>query len=83
MVTPRSEWTHWHLTPRGWERGSTKSDFQLPREVTAPSDRVMTCLYREDTRSPMEVSTKVLWQHPDAALLKQCLEKYGTAPGKV
>ena len=35
------EWTEWHLTPRGWERGSERTDGPDVEFKEPPADRVL------------------------------------------
>jgi len=45
-MSASNEWTEWHLTPRGWERGTEKEDFRrIDRE--RPTDRVWTTKWIE------------------------------------
>jgi hypothetical protein len=46
-----NQWTEWHLTPRGWTSGSSKTD-GLSAWVDPPRDRVKTCVYKELVSSP-------------------------------
>ncbi|MFA6145484.1 MAG: hypothetical protein WC691_11865 [Sulfuricurvum sp.] len=46
MYTTRGEYTEWHLTPHGWERGTEVTDSSRNYK-DAPNDRVMTCKYSE------------------------------------
>jgi hypothetical protein len=43
IIVDTTEWTEWHLTPAGWVRGSSVTEFgRLSRSV--PPDRVKTCV---------------------------------------
>lgn len=75
-----SSWTHWHLTPRGWERGSSKPGEGIPAEIPTPNDCVLTWLYRQDGIYPQRPVLRELWRSPDAALVERLLAKYGPAP---
>jgi hypothetical protein len=41
------EWTEWHLTPNGWERGTTHRDFSGTTERPDPPGSVAVYEYRE------------------------------------
>src|SRR5690242_211662 len=81
-----SEWTTWHLTPRGWERGNEKTDYGKPVDRPTPSDCVLTVTYHEDVGAigaRMDRSTKENWRSPDVALVKTLLKKFGEAPSSL
>ena len=40
------EWTEWHLTPAGWVRGSSATEFGRQTRA-APPDRVKTCVLQQ------------------------------------
>lgn len=85
-MTQSSEWTEWHLTPRGWERGSELEDFNYLIERQAPVDSVMTVKYSEVMRtpsSPVEEITHTLWQHSDQQLVSSLLGQHGPAPARL
>lgn len=44
------EWAEWHLTPRGWELGSTRRSKSGNQWATEPPDRVLTFVYSETRR---------------------------------
>ena len=76
-------WAEWHLTPHGWERGSTR---RLPDTVlhrATPPDRVMTCLYRKGLASiyaSSDEETSTLWVAPDSDLAAELIERFGSCP---
>jgi hypothetical protein len=43
----RKEWTEWHLTPRGWEKGATRVHGQGNTWVEEPLDRALSSVYQE------------------------------------
>ena len=80
------EWTEWHLTPAGWQRGSEKVDGPPATIVEPPADRVQTVEYQEELASSfssLHKTTSVLWQTDDIALLDELLAKYGEAPHRL
>ena len=38
----RKEWTEWHLTPRGWEQGSTRREGRGNEWRDEPADRLLS-----------------------------------------
>jgi hypothetical protein len=81
-MSASNEWTEWHLTPAGWQRGTEKEDFRrVDREP--PVDRVLTVIYKEflsSTFSPMEKSSEIEWRSHDEATIAALTAKYGMAP---
>jgi hypothetical protein len=81
-MSASNEWTEWHLTPVGWQRGTEKEDFRrVDREP--PVDRVLTVVYKEfmsSTFSPMEKSSEIDWRSPDEVTIAALTAKYGPAP---
>jgi hypothetical protein len=78
-----NEWTEWHLTPRGWEEGSSRLDSVGITHVEPPPDRVLTCQYQELLSSPYagwEVNVTEEWRSGDEALIQQLLSQYGQCP---
>jgi hypothetical protein len=79
-----NEWTEWHLTPRGWERGNEKrEDSPLEKKVEAPIDRILTCRYHENLSTNsvwMQKHTNDVWKISDQKILAQMLEKFGNCP---
>lgn len=75
------EWAVWHLTPNGWVRGSYKNEFEGSKDVVAPKDRVLTCLYKECLAD--EWSTEVdetFRQDGKDKDISSFLEKFGPSP---
>jgi hypothetical protein len=81
-MSASNEWTEWHLTPRGWERGTEKEDFRrIDREP--PADRVQTVLYRErlsSSFSSLDVSLDVEWECANKAMIEALTQQFGPAP---
>ncbi|MDB4949958.1 MAG: hypothetical protein JWM27_2607 [Gemmatimonadetes bacterium] len=42
-IVETSQWTEWHLTPAGWVRGSSVTEFGR-QSRSVPGDRVKTCV---------------------------------------
>lgn len=76
-----NEWTHWHLTPRGWERGSTRRDYEGIVERPDPEGSVMLCIYSEEiaTTHSMAIEKKLetIRTPGDAEVVAILLKKYG------
>lgn len=78
-----NEWTEWHLTPKGWERGSEKEDFAGLVERPRPLECVMTVVNGEkisSSYSGLERSSDVLWRSGDTLAVETLLAQYGNAP---
>ncbi len=55
-MTVRKEWTEWHLTPRGWERGATRVHGQGNTWVEEPTRPLLSCVYQElESGDPPEI----------------------------
>lgn len=79
------EWNEWHLTPRGWEAGSSCVDFAGVTEVPPPADRVLTKRHVEHLSSAfskMDVYWEDTWRGPDEAAVAQLLAQYGDVAKK-
>jgi hypothetical protein len=94
----RKEWTEWHLTPRGWEQGSTRREGRGNDWRDEPTDRLLSYQHIEihgstDPSSPSQpkisipkISTEETWRTKDPAALEQlatALAKYGAAPSRL
>ena len=77
------EYTDWHLTPRGWERGTEQVDCGKTTEVEPPPDRVLTVRWLEEQTAPdafMQESSDELWRSTDEQAIKELIEYFGTPP---
>jgi hypothetical protein len=94
----RKEWTEWHLTPRGWEQGSTRREGRGNEWRDEPADRLLSFQHIEihgsagqpPTIAPKvstpKISTEETWRTKDPAALQQldaALARYGTAPSRL
>lgn len=81
-MSASDEWTMWHLTPRGWEKGDSETDFNsFDRPI--PDDRVQTVEYRElvaSSSSGLQVTNDEIWSNKDGAAIKALTRKFGDAP---
>lgn len=77
-----NEWFEYHLTPRGWEMGSSKTDFA--REVKAPpSDRVLTIRFSEYLSSSFSTPNRgssEIWRSPDEVHVAELVQRFGPEP---
>jgi hypothetical protein len=78
-----NEWWEYHLTPRGWEDGSSKLDSGGGERKDPPPDRVLTIRvseYMSSTFSPLERGESEEWRSSDSALVASLIEQYGARP---
>ncbi|MFL6426683.1 MAG: hypothetical protein ACJ71S_00455 [Acidobacteriaceae bacterium] len=81
----RKQWTEWHLTPRGWEQGSTRREGRGNDWRDEPADRLLSYQHIEihgSTGQPKTV-TEETWRTKDPGALAQleaALARHGTAP---
>jgi hypothetical protein len=79
----RKEWTEWHLTPRGWERGSTRVQGKGNTWVEEPLDRVLSSVYQELETSESTAITKSseeTWRSKKTDNVEELLKKNGPRP---
>jgi hypothetical protein len=89
----RKEWTEWHLTPRGWEQGSTRREGRGNEWRDEPADRLLSYQHIEihgsaghPKISTPKITTEETWRTKDPAALQQleaALARYGAAPGRL
>jgi len=82
-MSASNEWTEWHLTPRGWERGTEKLDFGGTTDRKIPKDRVLTKKYREKSSSiysPQEKELNTIWSSNDNIRIQNLTKKFGECP---
>lgn len=85
-MSASNEWTEWHLTPRGWERGSEKIDFGEARIKAAPSDCVLSLRYREymsSVHSKTDRSCAEIWRSNNENSISELITKFGEAPRRL
>ncbi|MBW4512675.1 MAG: hypothetical protein KME64_40215 [Scytonematopsis contorta HA4267-MV1] len=79
-----SEWTEWHLTPKGWEKGTQKRELEAQLiEVETPVDRVLTFRYHENVSINsvwLEKHITEVWKDLDSKIVDELLEKFGNCP---
>ena len=79
------EWTDRHLTPRGWEVGSKRTDFSL-KEREPPDDRVLTVRYREflsDRDGPGDKGTIEIWSGRNKSAIAKLRAQFGAPPERL
>ena len=77
------EWTEWHLTSRGWERGSEKIDFCGIKEKLPPKDRVVTKKFHENISShfsSLEYNVEEIWSCGNKSKIDELIKKFGNCP---
>jgi len=85
-MSASDEWTDWHLTAKGWERGSEKVDVQGVTNREPPPTRVLSCRYHEfqsSAFSKMKVWHDATWMDPDSDLVARMILKHGPCPRKL
>jgi hypothetical protein len=81
----RKEWTEWHLTPRGWEKGSTRREGRGNEWCDEPVDRLLSYQHSElhTSSGQPQIRTEETWRIKDPAALerlKAALASYGEVP---
>ncbi len=83
-MSAMNEWTEWHLTPRGWERGTVKTDTPSSTTVAPPPpDRVLTCRFHEFLGAiggDVEHWVEEVWAGPDRETVRALLDQHGSCP---
>lgn len=81
-MSASNEWFEYHLTPRGWESGSSKTDFER-EEIAPPADRVLTIRlseYMSSSFSPLQRSSEEVWRSSDAERVTELVRTFGASP---
>jgi hypothetical protein len=84
-MAARKEWTEWHLTPGGWQRGATRAQGRN-NWVDDPEDRLLSYVFQEtETSASPEVkrSTEETWRSKTTTDIDQLLQQYGACPQKL
>lgn len=77
------EWTDWHLTPRGWERGNGRRDFGISDERPIPPDTVSVWRHQERVSSmysKLEQSESKVRDVAEPATIGTLMAKFGPCP---
>jgi hypothetical protein len=83
-VSASHAWTEWHLTPRGWERGTRSEDLRL-EAVAPPVDRVESWIVDEvisDVYSKPERHKNRKWSCDDQAAIGALRLQFGDCPDR-
>lgn len=73
------EWTEWHLTPKGWVKGSYKVDFKDTITLDPPKDRVLTRKYEEiitSVSAPLKIVKTNVWDNGNTDGIKKLYKKF-------
>jgi hypothetical protein len=82
----RKEWTEWHLTPAGWQRGATRVHGKGNTWGDDPEDRVISFVYQEieTSASPApKISSEETWRSKTATGIEDLLSQHGPCPQKL
>lgn len=77
-----NEWFEYHLTPRGWEMGSNRTDSSR-EEKRPPADRVLTIRISEHMSSSFSRivrDAEELWASGDADAIADLQARFGAMP---
>jgi hypothetical protein len=77
------EWFEYHLTPRGWELGSNRTDSSAEQRTDPPEDRVLTIRIDErmaNTFSKIEGKSEEIWRSKDSSQVNALIDKFGKSP---
>ena len=79
----RKEWTEWHLTPAGWQRGATRVQGKGNTWVDDPQDRIVSFVYQEvETSTSPEIkrSSEETWRSKSEADVDVLVRRHGGCP---
>ena len=79
-MSASNEYTEWHLTPRGWTRGTERVDFSNTQYRDPPRDRVLSIKYYEfmsSGYSKMEKGVTELFRSEDSVEVERLLGIHG------
>jgi len=85
-MAARKEWTEWHLTPRGWEKGATRVHGQGNTWVEEPVDRLLSSVYQEveaDGSSEVKKWSEETYRSKKTAEVETALQKFGPSPERL
>ncbi|MCT7577160.1 hypothetical protein [Aliarcobacter butzleri] len=85
-MSASNEWTEWHLTKKGWEKGSSVIDFNQLITIEAPKDRLISYKYSEYQSygfSSVEKSTELIWSSNKNEQIEKYFLKFGVCPQKI
>ena len=77
----RKEWTEWHLTLRGWERGATRVHGRGNDWPPEPVDRVASWVYSETkTSAGLRRLAEPTWDNKILSLVNELMTRFGPCP---
>jgi hypothetical protein len=82
-MAARKEWTEWHLTTAGWQRGAMRVQGQGNTWVDDPPDRIVSFVYQEVETSAApgpRISCEETWRSKTATNMDELLQQYGACP---
>lgn len=82
----RNEWTEWHLTPEGWQKGSTRVQGQGNSWAEEPENRALSWVYKEveTSASPeVKITHEETWRSKTATDIDALLRQHGPCPRKL
>lgn len=82
-MSASNEYTEWHLTTQGWERGSERVDFGNTTKREPPSERLLTVKYWEYMSSgfsKLDKGQTELFRCGDEEKVASMLQLYGEPP---
>jgi hypothetical protein len=82
-MAPRREWTEWHLTPAGWQRGATRIHGRGNSWADEPEDRVLSFQYAETETSASpeaRITYEETWRSKTAPDIEDLLAQHGPCP---
>jgi len=85
-MAARKEWTEWHLTPKGWQKGATRVHGQGNTWVEEPVDRLLSCVYQEvetDTSTDVQKWSEETFRSKKTADVDSALKQYGPCPERL
>jgi hypothetical protein len=78
-MSATNEWTEWHLTPKGWKRGTEKED-HATQHLPVPHDAVCTYRwteYQSSSFSRVERALDLVSTSKNGAALAALLAQFG------
>ncbi|QFR43753.1 hypothetical protein [Sulfurimonas xiamenensis] len=81
MYTTAGEYTEWHLTPNGWERGTQVTD-SGKKIKSSPENRVLTLKYEEHMSSTLKLNTRCeqTWSNKNEEQINKLIAEFGECP---
>jgi hypothetical protein len=77
------QWTEWHLTPRGWESGSKRTNGPGTILKEGSADRVLSYRwseYRASVFGRVKRGSERIWESDDKPAILVLLQSFGRPP---